>query len=300
MFPVATWRSLFDVGEAVTRPTAAVLRALHKAFAKDDNPPLVYFIMVDRSELKPVKPEHLRRSVEAWQKLHRKEDQPGAFLIEFATGGKSIDLDTTIGELRDALASATNEVVTGDPEITQPRSSEALQSDQSPEQRAAIAREKVLERARTERWPQSGDVGRRLGSTRETAARQRATRMRAAGELLGLWAPAERTFYHPTFQFLPDGRVHPRVTELLATLSEIPTYAPDEDSTGWGRMAWLLQPRRSLSERGVAERLAPSGFAEDEARLDDAARAPIDLFAADPESVVALAQFEARAIRDER
>lgn len=124
--------------------------------------------------------------------------------------------------------------------------------------------------------------------------------MRATGELLGLWAPADHTFYHPPFQFLQDGRVHPRLTALLSALAEIPTYAPADDPSGWGRIGWLLQPRWSLSERGVAESRSPTGIAPDEDLLAVAARAPVEVFPSDPESVIATALDDAKEIHEGR
>ena len=137
-----------------------------------------------------------------------------------------------------------------------------------------------------------------LGSASPAAGRQRATRERAAGKLFGLWSAGERTFYHPRFQFLPDGRVHPKLPELLEALAQIPSYAPDQDPGGWGRIVWLYGSSPSLSERSVAEAGAADGIAPNESDLDTQPRTSAEVFPTHPDSVIALARAEAAALYD--
>ncbi|HEX7324758.1 MAG TPA: hypothetical protein VF292_05340 [Rhodanobacteraceae bacterium] len=165
-------------------------------------------------------------------------------------------------------------------------------SQTSPAEWAAAARDRILGQARQEHWPQAVDVGRAFGDTYDAAARARAHRMRDAGELLGLWSPDEQTFYYPPFQFGRDGRPHPRLTEFLAALGGLPTYSPSEDPSGWGRMDWLVQRRRSLGELGVAEARSIDGIAPEEDRLAQGARAAVDVFLLNPDAVIAMARAD--------
>ncbi|MCK9366595.1 MAG: hypothetical protein M0P72_05550 [Metallibacterium scheffleri] len=102
----------------------------------------------------------------------------------------------------------------------------------------------------------------------------------------------------PRFQFLPDGRVHPKLPELLEALAQIPSYSPDQDPGGWGRMAWLYGSTAFLSERTLAEEASEDGIAPNEADLDTAARTPAEVFPIDPDAVIALARAEAAALHD--
>lgn len=169
-----------------------------------------------------------------------------------------------------------------------------------PEQQAAVSRARILAKARTDHWPRSEDVGRAYASPSEAAARQRATRMRAAGELFGIWTPNDRAFYHPPFQFIPDGRVNPALHDLLTALAEIPTYAAAEDESGWGRIDWLLQPRWDLSERNLAYAQSTGGDVPDDEHLSSAARAPVDVFPLNAAAVIAAAHADALEIRGGR
>lgn len=79
---------------------------------------------------------------------------------------------------------------------------------------AAIAyRDTLLVQARAEVWPTSEAAGRRLGATTAAACKEMAAKERALDRLLGVWSQADRTFYHPPFQFASDGSVHPRFLE---------------------------------------------------------------------------------------
>lgn len=109
-------------------------------------------------------------------------------------------------------------------------------------------------------WPTSNAVGTRLGAN--TPA-QRAADLRAAGRLLGAWAAPQRTYVHPDCQFDREGQPLPVVRELLQIL---PTQG---DEGGWRRTFWLYGPREALG-----------------------GRAPADLLATDPGSVLELARKE--------
>lgn len=148
-------------------------------------------------------------------------------------------------------------------------------------------------------WPASREVGIRLGSAPE-AAEQRASRERAGGRLLGAWDTSRNRFVHPPFQFLPDGRLHPRLAELLAALADLPGLNPAEDRGGWGRTFWLYQPRGSLSERSVAEAGtwgAPDANWDAIDALPDAPRTPAEVFVNHPDAVIALVRMDAGAGR---
>ena len=72
-------------------------------------------------------------------------------------------------------------------------------------------------------WPTSTEVGRANGSQFDNPA-QWAKNKRDAGELLGVWSPAENTWRYPDFKFLPDRRLNPRVKELLNALALHPDF----------------------------------------------------------------------------
>lgn len=187
----------------------------------------------------------------------------------------------------------------GDSESLQRRTNQ-LNTQKILEARAGEARSRVLAKARSAHWPDSANIGQILGAATAAEGKQQAAAMRAEGKLLGLWSPAEKTFYYPSFQFTADGHIHSKLAALLTALASIPTYAPRDDPTGWGRFDWLTQPRCSLSGRGVAEAAAPGGIALHEELLSRAGRAPSELFALDPDAVIALARADARDMREER
>ena len=166
----------------------------------------------------------------------------------------------------------------------------------TPEQRAAARREAVLAQARAENWPTSDAVDQMMGSTTAANGRRRAKYMRDAGELLGIWSAAERAFYHPPLQFLPNGHVHPKWSLLLAALGAIPRLTPIEDPSGWGRFGWLTQLRGSLSERDLAESASPDGVAENEAQLSRDPRTPASVFMVDPNAVIDRAKEDANSM----
>jgi len=104
----------------------------------------------------------------------------------------------------------------------------------SPEEAVVELRDKLLALG----WPTSAEVGAANDSQAADPARWAKTK-RDAGELLGVWSPADHTYRHPNFQFCADGTLRPRIGELLAALAEIPDYKPEADPTGWRRTFWL-------------------------------------------------------------
>lgn len=146
-------------------------------------------------------------------------------------------------------------------------------------------------------WPDSKTVGRQLGST-DAGAEARASRERAAGNVFAVWAGRDRGGYrHPTFQFLRSGSPHARLPELLDALARQPDLTATADPHGWERAFWLYTPRGRLSEQALALRAAaPTQVRADPARfaaLSDAARAPADVFAQEPQAVIDLARDDA-------
>ena len=69
-------------------------------------------------------------------------------------------------------------------------------------------------------------MGELLGYPNEKNPAQHAYRLRAAGELFGVWSPKGR-YVHPDFQF-ENGSIRPRVRELLEALPQ------RSDDGGWG------------------------------------------------------------------
>lgn len=132
-----------------------------------------------------------------------------------------------------------------------------------PEEAAAALRDELLALG----WPTSAEVGRANCSQTTDPARWAKTK-RDAGELLGVWSPADRTWRHPSFQFYADGTLHPRIQELLVTLAESSDFSPDNDRGGWRRAFWLCG-----SSYGLA---GPDGEP----------RAPAEVFLEDPDSVI--------------
>jgi hypothetical protein len=165
----------------------------------------------------------------------------------------------------------------------------------SPEERVAQRREMFLAKG----WPTSEEVARRLHVQEDTVGRW-ASRLRAANELLGAWSPTLKGYVHPDFQFL-EGRLNPKLSELLAALCTIPGFDPHGDLGGWRRVFWLYAPREELSERSLGEAAAVKGgmswlAAIHECQsLSEDPRAPADQFPENPEAVVRLALGDAKA-----
>lgn len=135
---------------------------------------------------------------------------------------------------------------------------------------AAAVQNELLARG----WPTSAEVGRANGSELDNSA-QWAKNKRDTSELFGVWSPAENTWRYPDFQFLPNGRLNPRVKELLNALDLHPDFKADMDRGGWQRAFWLHGATRGLAGPDGRPRIAA------------------EVFPKDPDAVIALARKEA-------
>lgn len=140
----------------------------------------------------------------------------------------------------------------------------------TPAQAAEALRQALLAKG----WPTSVEVGRANGSQSVNKA-QWAKDKRDAGELLGVWSASERAYRHPSFQFTTDGLLLPRVKDLLDALASNPDFAPANDPGGWRKAFWLHGATLALP--------GPDGTA----------RVPAEVFAKDPDAVVAAARMDA-------
>lgn len=299
LFASDSWTAFASAIETFTTPTAAVKALLNRVSGKASARRPIYLFVDDRQQLREVDAVDVAKVIEKWSTTPS-EDHKGSFLVEYHPSQVNNDFEAVITHLwnslvvRPAPAVVTASAHIGGVLIT-PRKAEAIES--TPEQLAIARRDALLERARAERWPDSDTVGQQLGSSNATAGRTRAARLRKAGELLGVWSAADRTFYHPRFQLLETGQVHTKIPELLQALASIPTFAAGSDVNGWGRLDWLYTPRGALSERSIAEAASEDGIAPNEAALSAEARTPADVFPGAPDAVIALAHDDAEVIR---
>lgn len=123
---------------------------------------------------------------------------------------------------------------------------------------AVAAQEELLARG----WPTPAEVGRANGSQLDDPARWAKNKC-DAGELLGVWSPAENMWRYPDFQFLPNGCLNPRVKELLNALELHPDFKADKDRDGWHRAFWLHGATRGLAGPDGSPRIAAEVFLED-------------------------------------
>ena len=123
---------------------------------------------------------------------------------------------------------------------------------------AVVAQDELLARG----WPTSAEMDRANSSQLDNPA-EWAKNKRDTGELLGVWFPAENTWRYPDFQFLPDGRLNPRVKELLNALELHPDFKADKDRGGWHRAFWLHGATRGLAGPDGHPRIAAEVFLED-------------------------------------
>lgn len=68
---------------------------------------------------------------------------------------------------------------------------------------------------------------------------------------------------YPDFQFLPNGRLNPRVKELLNALELHPDFKADKDRGGWHRAFWPHGVTRGLAAPDGRPRIAAEVFRED-------------------------------------
>ncbi|MBQ4855884.1 hypothetical protein IMW82_14535 [Rhodanobacter sp. B2A1Ga4] len=291
-FGEGVWSGILAAARAIADPTPKVAQLLRHAAHER-----AWLIVEPNKQVRLVAPSSVRETVAAWELFPSQPDSNDVFLLELA-GAVESDMEDLLARMHQALvittAPATIHTSVSGPTVLITDSVLPL----TPEQAAIARRDALLARARSEEWPESGVVGQQLGSSNEEAGRQRATRDRAAGRLFGVRPPGERTFLHPRFQFLPDGRVHSKLPDLLAALATNPELTEATDPAGWGRLGWLYQPRRSLSVRSLAEERAPDGVADDS--LDDRGRTPAEVFPTDPQAVVALAIEDAEVVSGRR
>lgn len=125
-------------------------------------------------------------------------------------------------------------------------------------------------------------------------ARSWASRERKQDRLFGVWSSTTRTFVHPDFQFTSTGIV-PRLPELLRALRTREGFDPAVgDRGGWARAYWLYQPDVRLSEQAIAAKTTDLtdivAAAQVLKRYSDAGRTPAEMFASEPDLVLALAR----------
>jgi len=295
LFGNSIWSSLIDALRSIIDPSPPVRSKLQASFANARASRSWYILEKGRSPQLMKHDEVLSVARQWTDMLHVGKQQ--AFLLELSDDQPEKNLDAWLVAMRQSMSITPDAMITAST-IGADVYVGLAQAPSTPEQLAITQRDALLVRARTEAWPESDAVGQMLGSRSPTAGRQRATRERAAGTLFGLWSAGERTFYHPRFQFLKDGRLHPELPKLLAALAQIPSYAPEQDPGGWGRIAWLYGSSPSLSELSIAEAGAADGIAPNESDLDTTPRTPAEVFPTNPEAVIALARAEAAAIHD--
>ncbi|TAN03204.1 MAG: hypothetical protein EPN36_14495 [Rhodanobacteraceae bacterium] len=179
------------------------------------------------------------------------------------------DRNVPVSKLWDGFRRALDVQVPADYPVTAPRAAARVRESSV---RAAMAlRVEFIDRG----WPTSADVGAANGSGSTTNPAQWASDRRAAGALLGAWSSRDHTYVHPDFQFDPEGRLDPRVKDLLAALATHPDFTAEADKTGWRRVFWLYGQARDLADR------------------DGKPRAPAEVFKSDPETVIAFARKDA-------
>ena len=137
----------------------------------------------------------------------------------------------------------------------------------SPQEATAAFRDELLALG----WPTSAEVGQANDSQTADPALWAKTK-RDAGELLGVWDPAKKTWRHPNFQFEANGTLRPRIHELLAALAETPEYEQEADPTGWRRAFWLYSSISPPIGAGGALRMKAEVFVEDPDRVIQLAR----------------------------
>lgn len=121
---------------------------------------------------------------------------------------------------------------------------------------AAIAERKRL----AAQWLRAAQVDAKL-SCQETGACQRATQLRRAGKLLGVYIALPIPSYrYPTWQFRSDGSPVDSLAEILEVLREWGPFQREQQglrrTTGWGEVEWFLSPNELLDGFAPAEMLS--------------------------------------------
>jgi hypothetical protein len=163
-------------------------------------------------------------------------------------------------------------------------------------QKATIARrDDLLGR----KWPDAASVAERLGVV-DSEHLLWARRLRAADELFGVWSQRSGSYVYPEFQFAQGG-LHPQLPKLLRALRMWVTSDQPEntkpDRGGWERVIWLYQPHPRLSVQALAIEADAAAVVANPVEvwrrygaLDDTPRAPAEVFAAQSDAVIALAE----------
>jgi hypothetical protein len=217
-----------------------------------------FSLEIDRSVLRTLSIEELRASAHAWSTLGAARAMSPVVFLQMK--GSWPETESVIERLRAEI------------ETTQA----LIDAHRSRPVPAATPRPKVnalLDQLLARDWPNSAEVGSQLGSASTTNAAQYASQLRAQNKLFGVWSTTDRTYRHPMFQFDVAGQVLPGVPDLLAALAD------PEDTRGWRRVLWLYGPRDELSGPTSVE-----------------ARSPADVFAEDPERVIALANADRKGL----
>lgn len=102
-------------------------------------------------------------------------------------------------------------------------------------------------------WLTAAQVSALLGSQAANKS-QAATVRRVAGEILGAWAPQEKAFRHPPWQFAEDGQPHPEMKRILQLLrNEGGMASVGRRTSGWKETEWFMAPHALLNGARPAE-----------------------------------------------
>jgi hypothetical protein len=113
----------------------------------------------------------------------------------------------------------------------------------------SLARDRRAELLRDEQWLTAEQVHERLGGKPDApGAKNRASRLRKAGELLGVWDG--RRYVYPLFQFYPNSQGGQLVAGMESLIKVLP-----KDTTGWRQAFWLCQPHAGLDGERPADAL---------------------------------------------
>ncbi len=263
----------------------------------------LYFVVDTDQRLRSVAADRVQAVARAWAEMRPSDTAHPYAVVEFLRHDRHVPLAQAWEDLRQSLELDLGAVAT-QATVTEP--TVVIQTNPAEARRATLL---------ALGWPTSTAVGKANGSTSSNPG-QWAKDKRDAEQLLGVWDVGKRTFRHPAFQFDEVGQLRPEVKTLLAALAEHPDRTATADANGWRRAYWLYQPFRSLSRRALAFAAAhPLGHgnalqASPEGALatvdewlaygapeDALARTPAEVFAENPEAVIAHAHHAAVVAR---
>lgn len=294
----------------VARQAHTRSRRLVESLWQTHNVPRLLFIYEGGRTLQPVTSEAAEAAARAWAEPAptRNDLAHSHVLVEFLRNTHDLSADRLWDDLRRVLDVALTPEPPPPIRFGAAEPTVLIQTDPAEARRATLL---------AQGWPTSTEAGARAGKATSNPG-QWARDARNAGRLLGVWDENRRTFIHPDFQFAPDGSLRPEVRELLAVMATHPEWTTEANANGWRRAYWLYQPFRSLSRRalkfaafhpksqGNALHDAPEGALTmvDEwlavgAPEDDLARTPAEVFAENPQAVIALARQTAAAARSD-